>query len=94
MILAKAVTSFLLPDTNMSIMTEKGMIFGLILVMCWIRVDVCGYNFAVCAQHSGRQFRAASVVAIRHEERQVYRRSVLCIANLEALPSRLNVQSG
>ena len=31
-ILAKAVTSFLLPDRNMSIMTEKGMIFGFILV--------------------------------------------------------------
>jgi hypothetical protein len=38
MILAKAVTSFLLPERNMSIMTEKGTIFGLILVMCCIRV--------------------------------------------------------
>jgi len=57
-------------------------------------VDVCGYNLAVCAQHSGRQFRVASVVAIRREERQVYRSSVLCIVNLEALPSCLNVQPG
>jgi hypothetical protein len=32
MILARAVTYFLLPDRNMSIMIEKGMIFGLILV--------------------------------------------------------------
>ena len=32
MILAKAVVFFLLPDRNMSIMTENMMVFGLILV--------------------------------------------------------------